>query len=86
MYQPIAIEYLGAVEAKRNVEVTSASIIALYPTANVIKMKTKNIKATVNHSVLFHIDYNEENYLETGNTYSFDGDCVFVVGKYVVIS
>ena len=49
-------------------------------------MKTKNIKATVNHSVLFHIDYNEENYLETGNTYSFDGDCVFVVGKYVVIS
>ena len=86
MYQPIAIEYLGAVEVKRNVEVTSASIIALYPTANVIKMKTKNIKATVNHSVLFSIDYNEENYLEIGNTYSFDGDCVFAVGKYVVIS
>ena len=45
MYQPIAIEYLGAVEAKRNVEVTSASIIALYPTANFYKNENKEYKS-----------------------------------------
>jgi hypothetical protein len=87
MAQPnYAIEYIGAVEAKKNLEVTSTGLLATFPTATVIKMKTAGVRASVNDSVMFLVDYNDESYLVAGNKYMFDKDCVIAVGKYRVVT
>jgi hypothetical protein len=87
MAQPsYAIEYIAAVQAKANEAVTSADLLVLYPTATVIKMKTKGVRASVNSSVMFEVDYNDESFLTTGHSYKFDKDCVIAVGRYRVVT
>jgi len=86
MSQPIyAIEYLGAISASGGVAYTTASILALYPTATVLQMKTPDVQVGINGSVLFHITYDDTSYLTTGKTYYFDRDCVVAVGIYKAI-
>ena len=83
MAQPLyAIEYLGAIEASKNTAVTSASVLTLYPTATVLKIKTARVSVSVDDSVMFPTDYNDESYLVTGHSYTFSKDCIVAVGIY----
>lgn len=87
MAQPAyAIEYLGAMSAKANVVVTSASLLALYPTATVVKIKTSGVSVSVNNTDRFPVVYDDESYLKTGKTYLFSKDCVVAVGIYKAIT
>lgn len=87
MAQPsYAIEYIGAVEAKAGVPITSADLLAMYGTATVLKMKTKGVSVSVNNSPLFEVTYDDESYLVTGHTYKFNKDCIVAVGVYKVVT
>lgn len=82
-----AIEYLGAITATQGKMYNSSDIKTAFPTATVLKMKTKEGgSVSVNGSDMFPIDYNDENYLATGHTYIFERDCIIAVGRYVNIS
>ena len=86
MAQFYAIEFIGAIEAKANTALTTASILGIYPSATVMKIKTKDVNVSVNNSVLFQTTYDGENYIQTGNSYKFDKDCILAIGKYRVVS
>lgn len=81
-----AIEYLGALTIKQGQMYTSADILADYNTANVMKLKTSDVKVSVNNSDMFPMDINDESYLVTGHTYIFDRACTIAVGRYVAIA
>ncbi len=81
-----AIEYLGALIIKQGQMYTSTDVLATYPTANVIKLKTSDVNVSVNNSDMFPLDFNDETYLVTGHTYIFDRACTIAVGRYVVIA
>jgi len=80
------IKYLGAVQAKQNVPITSASILADFPTATVIKMKTEGVRVQVDGTAMFDIEFNDEHYLETGQTFMFNKDCIVALGIYKVVT
>ena len=87
MSQPsYAIEYLGAIEATKNTAVTSASVLTLYPTATALKIKTAGVSVSVDNSVMFPTDYNDESYLVTGHTYTFSENCIVAVGIYKAVT
>lgn len=86
MAQPsYAIEYLGSVKALSGTTVTSASVLALFPTATVLKMKTPDVKVSINGGEQFDVDYNDESFLTTGKSYMFNKDCIIAVGIYKAI-
>ncbi len=95
MAQPsYAIEYLAAFEVDAGVQYTSASILALYPTATVIKLKpisideykNKGVKVGINGGVMFPVIYDDESYLASGKTYIFEKSCIAAIGKYKAIT
>jgi hypothetical protein len=87
MAQPLyAIEYLGAVRVTKNTPVTSASLLTLYPTATVLKIKANGVSVTVDNSVMFPVSFDDETYVTTGHTYSFSEDCVLAVGVYRTVT
>jgi len=88
MAQPtsFAIEYLGAIRVTKNTTVTSASLLVLYPTATVLKIKAKGVSVTVDGSVMFPVGYDDETYLTTGHTYTFSEDCVVAIGMYRTVT
>lgn len=81
-----AIEYLGAVLVQSGKLVTSAQVLTQYPTANMMKMKTKDVMVSVNGSDIFPVSYDDESYITSGHTYIFNKDCTIVVGKYVAVT
>jgi len=85
MAQAYAIEYLGAIKAVAGTQYTSASILATFPTATVIKMKTESVMAGIGGGVMFPITFDDERYLVTGKTYIFDKDCIIAVGIYKAV-
>lgn len=82
----IAIEYLGAIIAEPRKQYTSADVIAKYPTATVMKMKTSGIKAGVDGSDMFTVSYDDESYITTGRTFIFSDACTIAIGRYVNIT
>lgn len=82
-----AIEYLGAISIKSGTMYTTASILAKYPTATVLKLKTESgVKVSVNGTDMFTIVFDDETYLVTGHSYVFEKDCIVAIGRYVNIS
>ena len=81
-----AVEYLGAVSIQSGNLSASANIISAYPTANMMKMKTENVKVSVNGSDMFPITFDDESFITSGHTYIFDKNCTIVIGKYVAIT
>ena len=81
-----AIEYLGAVLVQSGKLVTSAQVLTKYPTANMMKMKTKDVMVSVNGSDIFPVSYDDESYITSGHTYIFNKDCTIVIGKYVAVT
>ena len=87
MAQPMyVVEYLGAFEIKAGTSYTSASILATFPTANAIQMRTDGVKVSINGGVKFSTTFGESSFLSTGKTYMFDKDCIAVVGIYRAIT
>lgn len=87
MAQPnYAIDYLGAMKVDKGTQYTSASILTAYPTATVLKMKTKDVSVSINGGVQFLTSFDDESYLSTGKTYIFDKDCIVAIGIYKAIS
>jgi len=87
MAQPTyAIEYLGAIEAKKNQAVLSADVIGLYPSATVMKIKSDGVSVSVNNSVMFKTSFDDESYIRNGHTYTFSEDCIIAIGVYKVVT
>lgn len=87
MAQPhYAIQYLGAVSIKGGQLYTSTEVINAYNTANMMKMKTKDVMVSVNGSDIFPVSYDDESYITSGHTYIFNKDCTIVIGKYVAVT
>ena len=87
MAQPMyVVEYLGAISVESGKLYTSAQVLTTYPTANMMKMKTKDVMVSVNGSDIFPISYDDESFITSGHTYIFNKDCIIVIGKYVVIT
>lgn len=82
----IAIEYLGAIIVEPRKQFNSADVIAKYPTATVMKMKTSGIKVTVDGSDMFTVSYDDESYITTGRTFIFSDACTIAIGRYVNIT
>ena len=80
------IEYLGAIIAEPRKQYTSASVLAKYPNANMMKMKSEGIKAGVDGSDMFPISYDDESYITTGRTFIFSDVCTIIIGRYVAIT
>lgn len=88
MAQPsYAIEYLGAVEVQGGVSVSSSTISTAFPSATVLKMKTKDVKVSIDGGVQFDVVYDDESFLNsaTPKTYVFNKDCIIAVGIYKVV-
>lgn len=81
-----AIEILGAIECKAGTPITTASILTTYSTANVTIVKTQDLHTSVDGSVMFPSTYDNQNYLVTGHTYTFNKDCILQIGKYKVVT
>ena len=81
-----AVEYLGAIIAEPRKQYTSASVLAKYPNANMMKMKSEGIKAGVDGSDMFPISYDDESYITTGRTFIFSDVCTIAIGRYVAIT
>lgn len=80
------VEYLGAISVLSGKLYTSAEVIAVYPIANMMKMKTKDVKVSVNGSDMFPVTFDDESYITSGHTYIFDTDCTIVIGRYINIT
>lgn len=87
MAQPhYAIDYLASMKVNKGTAYTSASILASYPTATVLKIKTDKVSVSINGGVQFLTSFDDESYLATGKTYIFDKDCIVSIGIYKVIT
>lgn len=98
MAQPVgyAFQYLGSVRVSAGVTYTSASILTIFPTANVMKAKIDHIgetKAFVNEFIrvsingypMFHFEDGEDCFIITGQSFVFDKDFTAAIGKYTVV-
>ena len=88
MAQPMyAVEYLGAEYLKGGQTHSSTTIKDKYPTATMIKMKTDDVKVSINGTTMFPTTYDGENFLPTtSTTFFFNKDCIITVGRYVAVS
>lgn len=87
MAQPqYAIEYLGAVNIKAGEAVTTADVLTTYPSATAMKMKTEDVKVSVDGSAMFPVKYDDESYIITGKTFIFNKDCIVVIGIYKAVT
>lgn len=80
------VEYLGAIVAEPKKQYTSASVLALYPNATMMKMKSEGIRAGVDGSDMFPVSYDDESYITTGRTFIFSDTCTIAIGRYVAIT
>ena len=51
-----------------------------------MKMKTNEIKVTVDGSDMFPVSYDDESYIATGRTFMFSDACTIAIGRYVAIT
>lgn len=80
-----AIEALGGFQCLANTPTTTASIIAVFPTATIVKIKTEGSVLSIDGTVKFATTYDAISNLQTGHTYIFDKDTTLMVGKYVTV-
>ena len=86
MAQPhYIVEYFGAISTEKNKLVTSASVIALFPTANMMKMKTEGVAVSVDGTDMFLTSFDDESFITTGKSFIFDKNCTIAIGKYIPV-
>lgn len=87
MAQPsYAIEYMGAISAKRGKVYTSEEVLSAFPNATCMKMKTSDVSVSVNATDAFLTNFDDESFITTGHTYIFSKDCVIAIGKYKAVT
>ena len=79
------VEYFGAISTEKNKLVTSASVIALFPTANMMKMKTGGVAVSVDGTDMFLTSFDDESFITTGKSFIFDKNCTIAIGKYTPV-
>lgn len=67
------------------VEVATASIIAAYPTVDAMRIKSEGTRVNVNRSHYVPATFDNESGLITGDYFTFDKDCLVILGKYISI-
>ena len=86
MSQPhYAVEYLGAISAEKNKLVTSASVLVVFPTATMMKMKTEGVSVSVDGTDMFLTSFDDESFITSGKSFIFDKNCTIAIGKYVAV-
>ena len=80
-----AVEYLGAISAEKNKLVTSASVMTLFPTATMMKMKTEGVSVSVDGTDMFLTSFDDESFITSGKSFIFDKNCTIAIGKYVSV-
>ena len=81
-----AMEYIASVSIKAGQLYTTAEVISTHPEANMMKMKSHDVKVGINGTDQFPVSYDEETYITAGKSYIFSKDCVVVVGRYVIVT
>ena len=79
------VEYLGAISAEKNKLVTSASVMTLFPTATMMKMKTEGVSVSVDGTDMFLTSFDDESFIASGKSFIFDKNCTIAIGKYVAV-
>jgi len=89
MAQPaqFIVSYIAAMTVTAGKTYTTADILTAYPTANVLILKTRTngtpIKVSISGTDAFEIVYDDNSYIETGNSYVFTADCTLAIAKYI---
>jgi hypothetical protein len=88
MAQPhYAIMYMGSIDVEKGKSYNSTDILTDYPNATVMKIKTDNIKVSINGTSMFLTSFDDESYIPTTNTtYIFSDNCIIAIGKYMTIT
>lgn len=87
MAQPTyLVKYMAAMQVVKDQAYTSASIIAAYPTANVLIMKSVGAKVSISGTDMFDVSYDDVSYIESGQSYIFNMDCVIAIGSYKAVA
>ena len=81
-----AVEILGAYECKAGVTVNYSAIKALFSTATVTILKTKDVKVSINGTPMFDGTFDAQNYLSGIGTAVFSKDCILAVGLYRIVT
>lgn len=76
-------DYLGAKSIKANEILTSADILALYPTAKVVEMRTDNVKVSINATDATVWMRGDRAYVNSGRTWAFLDDCEIAIATLV---
>lgn len=70
---------------KANTPTTTASIITAFSGVDAVRIKAKdseNVRVNINNSYYVPTTFNNETRIATGDTYTFDKDCLVILGKY----
>jgi len=87
MAQPLyAVKYLGAKSLQVGKTYTSADLLTEFSGATCLIMKTSGVSVSINGTDMFPIVLNDQSFLETGLSYTFNKDCIVAVGIYKVVS
>lgn len=77
----IAIQYTGSYSIVGG-ESYPATSFAL---GNVLQMKTKDVKVSIDKTPDFPISYDDLAYVNTGSAYRFNKDCIIAVGQMTLV-
>ena len=90
MAQVFSIKYLGTVRVTANTDYTSGSILTTFPTATVAELCTDipgdRVGISIDGYPMCHFHDDEEQYIESGQTFVFNKDCTLKIGIYKAIA
>ena len=73
---------------KANKPTITDDIIDEYPDVDALRIKAKDsedVRVNINNSYYVSTTYNNETRIANGDTYTFDKDCLVILGKYEFI-
>ena len=59
--------------------------VAIFSTATIAKIKTKDITLSINGTSQFEATYDSISHLSAGKTFNFNKDTTLLIGKYVTV-
>ena len=83
------VQYIAGMTVIKGNSYTTADVIATYPTATTMILKTKvskgeaPITVSIDGTDAFEITYDDPTYIETGNTFIFNKNCTIAIAKYI---
>jgi hypothetical protein len=77
------VDYIAGMRAEAGKSYTAASILALYPSATVVEVRSKETIVSINGTIAVKFSYGEQTTITTGKTWVFITDCDLAIGKLV---